>query len=297
MKKAIIIGSVVGIILGIGNLFTFGYFGTTFVSIFFYPLRYMLYFLGSNCSGEGCLGIVLLGDSAIIFFASLAVSVLIALNYKHFVQKQKNDKTKYVVISDIVLIILVLFSLFNYAKSKCLSTESCIVKVSSVYGSDSICEKISPNTMFTYDSENPESYNSYSLGKYACYSKMAVINKNESLCAKSPNKREQDMCYMQLSRVIPQVSLCQKINVGGYDENDPQTSGMNMFAQWDRDYCYKNVASQTRDVSKCELIQNNDNKQLCLAILNNDKKYCSNISKQLFMLSASAKVECENFFR
>ncbi len=297
MKKTVIIGLMTGVILAVANIFTLGFIGITIVSILFSPFRLLFSFLATGCSGESCLGPLILADSLIIVLVSVLLPLLFGLSYRHFVRKEKNNRTIYIIVCDLIFAGLILFSAFSYFKAVCLSNDSCVVGVAGIYGSDSICKKVNPSTFFYYDKENRGSFNAFSVGEGGCYSKLALVNKDESFCTRSLNPREQDRCYAQLSRVKNDISLCEKIHVGAYDENNVGTSGMNSFAQWDRDYCYKNIASLTGDVSKCELIQNNDNKQLCLAILNNDESYCENIDKGVFMMSESARIECENYFK
>jgi hypothetical protein len=287
----------VGIILGIANISTLGFIGFSVVTIFFNQFRILFSFLPISCSGESCLGPIVLIDSIILILASLLMSLFFSLNYKHFIQKRKTSRTKILVICDVILIVFILFNMLSYLKMMCLSNESCIVKISNIYGPESICKNVDPQTRFSYDKKNPSSINSFGYGENGCYSKMALINKDELFCTESPNKRVQDRCYSQLSRVSADISLCKKISVGGYEDNPNETVGMNYFAQWDRDYCYKNIASLTGDVSVCKLIKNNDNKQLCLAILYKDENYCENIDKGQFMMSAGARTECENFFK
>lgn len=291
MKKTIIIGLVVGIILA--TVGTFNVVGKTIYTLFdllwflFYdPLMKIIGCYGRNA----CVGPGLLINGLIIILVSILSALFISLSYKHFIKRERNKRTKFVLVYDLLFIGLMLFS---YLKGVCLSNEFCIIKIASISNSDFVCKYSPYSTRFVFNDWFGE-------GEHGCYVKLALVTKDDKHCEELLES-DQNGCYVQLSRIKGDISICEKIHVEEYDESDEKASRMNsaiiLSAQRYRDYCYKNIALLTKDISKCELIQGNDNKQLCLAILNNDRSYCENISKGMSMMSKDARKECEIYFK
>lgn len=290
MKKVLFLGLVIGILIGfLSPAFNDG----PGIAIFYAPVFGILFSpLFWGCSGEGCWGIVILTA----FFESILFWELTALfvyfNVKHFIKKQKNENTKWVVIYNIFFIGLIVSSSFVSLKNICLSSESCIITIANFTKSDSICNYVFKGTEFVFDKKLYESgalVNAASFGKDACYVKLALINNDESLCIKSEIKNE---CYLQLSRIVKDATLCSKIQTGEYLDDIHK-----IYSQLDQDFCYKNNAVLTNNISKCDAIQSNDIKELCLAILEKDENHCNNISKSEFMYSKTARIECKNYFK
>lgn len=280
MRRAISVGIILGFILVVAKLVESSlsaisdgerYF-TALGNILFLPIDLLTFYVFYSLSvdiQDISIAYFWVFAYTLVFIVSISFSLLTYLSFKHFVRKEKNKNTKYIMAADIFFIGLVfLSSAWFLFRSVCLAKADCATAVAEV--DDRVCQHVPYNTGFIFDEKNYyESFFSYESGSKGCYAKLAVIHKNEAFCAKQSNSNHQSSCYMQLSRVVPDMSLCQKIDYLR------RTDYMD-----EKDYCFKNVAASTGDISKCELISTgSDLKELCFAIIKNDKSYCDKIKK------------------
>lgn len=121
MRKAVSVGLILGFTLMIinlggrismllGALLAKGFHSSPIGSMFFRPLDWLFVFIFRLLPVDihGILLYVLIFLNPFLF--SVAFSLLTYLSFKHFVRKEKNENTKYIMVADIIFICLVFLS-------------------------------------------------------------------------------------------------------------------------------------------------------------------------------------------